>query len=147
MTEEWIDLAIENWARWGRVRRSTVRCQSIEHRYRSPQRTHWPNDAPPYEIRVVSIPSAITVEDAWKTLPFRPKMVLKWWYVLRLPVSQICRQFRRKGHPVEVRYWEEELKRAKYLLAQALEPVYPYSIAFGVASAPSGGPNSLIRAA
>ena len=123
MTKEWIDLAIENWVRWQRqgMLWHRQRCLSIEYRYRSPQRRHWPSDAPPFEIRVVSVLAAQATEDAWKTLPFVPKMVLKQWYVLKVSSRKICRSLRRKGWPVIDKDFDMEISRARLMLSQALD--------------------------
>lgn len=116
---DWIDLAIENWARWHRqsLRWGRGHCLSVEHRWRSPQ----PWDAPP--VTGLGRPSELAakaVEEAWKTLPFKTKMILKQWYVLRLSMWEIGRNLRKKGYPVQTRYWDIELQRAKYVLSLAL---------------------------
>lgn len=116
---EWIDLAIENWARWHAQSMKWYRrhCLSIEHRWRSPQ----PWDAPPLTgLGKVNELAAIAVEDEWKNLPFVPKMVLKYWYVSRYSINNICKSLRKKGFPVEPRYWDLELERAKRMLAERL---------------------------
>jgi len=117
----WLDLAIENWARWHKKRMLRLQCRSVEHTYRSPQRRHWPSDAPPFEIRMVSVLAAQEVEDAWVTLPFVPKMVLKMWFVMRRRSGVICRSLRRKGWPVMDRDFGLEVERAKAMLAQRLD--------------------------
>lgn len=115
-----IDAAIDNWARWHQqaMRWHRRSCKSLEHRYRSPQ----PWDAPPVTpLGRVDLLSAYAVEDAWKGLPFVPKMILKQWFVLRLRVSRICRSLRAKGYPVTEPDFDLEMARAKLMLGNALD--------------------------
>lgn len=119
MTPSWLDLAVENWARWhwSAMRWHRRRIRSIEGRYRSPQ----PWDAPPITpLPRVNVLAAEAVEDAWKDLPFKPKIILKQWFVLRLPLRRICRSLKAKGYPVEERYWDIEINYAKLLLGEQL---------------------------
>lgn len=119
VTAALIDLAIENWARWhwNGLRRRPRRIKSLEGRWRSPQ----PWDTPPITpLGRVDVLAAQAVEDAWQTLSFVPKMVLKQWFVLRVSLRRICRSLRVKGYPVYERYWELEIGRAKLQLADAL---------------------------
>lgn len=117
---DWIEDQIHNWVRWNDSARRWYRkrCRSIEHRYRSPQ----PWDAPPAKaLGKVDELAAKSVEDAWKTLPFVPKMVLKYWYVERWHARRIVRFFHARGRKeVDARHWDIELGRARLLLSQAL---------------------------
>jgi hypothetical protein len=122
ITREWLDVAIENWCRWhwSAMRRHKGQCKSLEAKYRSPQ----PWDAPPITpLGKVDILGAMAIEDAWKTLPFVPKIVLKQWFVLRRRSGVICRSLRSKGFPVVDRDFELEIARAKIMLAGALAEV------------------------
>ena len=123
MSEDFIDSLIENWVRWHRraLYGLRVRCVSIEHRYRSPQRNHWPDDAPPLDIRVVDVIAAQDTEEAWRMLEFVPKMILKWHYVFRRRKGSICRSLRQKKHGIEERFYDIELQRARLLLVRAFD--------------------------
>ena len=150
MTADWLDLAIENWARWHQqgMRRHPRRIKSLEGRWRSPQA--W--DAPPITpLGRVDHLAAEAVEHAWGTLPFVPKMVLKLWFVLRISAARICRSLRRNGFPVIPRDLELEIARAKLMLSEALAVLkkteYDASVAVVCEpGAPEGGHPSLREA-
>lgn len=114
-----IDNLIDNWCRWhwSAMRWHRGRCHSLESKYRSPQ----PWDAPPINPKgKVNVLDAQKVEDAWRTLSFVPKIILKQHYVFRLYSGRITRQLRKKGFPVLDKDYELELERAKNNLLQAL---------------------------
>lgn len=150
ITKEWLELAIQNWARWhwSALRRHRGHCKSLESKYRSPQ----PWDAPPITpLGKVDVLGAMAVEDAWKGLPFVPKIVLKQWFVLKRRSGVICRSLRKKGYPVLDRDFELEIARAKLMLAEGLARAEKKAdnnriAAFCEQIAPMGG-HSVLRAA
>lgn len=75
-------MRVRNWARWCKEReRSKGHCLSIEHRYRSPQRDHWPDDAPPAIQGNVDLLDAYYMEDLMRLLHWRQRLIIRLKYV------------------------------------------------------------------
>lgn len=88
---------LSNWIRWHARHRSLGRCGSLEGGWRSKQ--YW--DAPPVTpLGRVDQQAAQLVEDAWVTLDFVPKMMLKWHYIYCRTPGAIGRSLRQKGYNV-----------------------------------------------
>ena len=99
MTDEQYRLRLENWIRWARGRKygpAGARCQGIESLWRS---MNWGDIAEGPESMLqalhgpVMILDAIRVEDAWKTLPERPRGFLKYALVKAENPRKTCRRY------------------------------------------------------
>lgn len=113
------DATLENWCRWhwSGLRTRASRCMSLEHNWRPKQ--HW--EAPPVTpLGRVDQRSAQDVEEAWKTLPFLEKMLLKWHYVFKRTPGAICRSLRQRGYAVTTIRYMPLVEHSRALLTKAL---------------------------
>jgi hypothetical protein len=83
-----------NWGRAMRVKPRPGHCVSIEHRWRSPQRDHWLEQAPPTRLGPPDLDDAWCVESAWATLELPYRIVLRSHYCLQLPPVRVRRLLR-----------------------------------------------------
>lgn len=88
MSDEDLDAALENWGRFCRVTKGIRECDSLEHRYRSPQ--EWYEVVPRIPVVAADTELAILVNRAWLQMPYPYKAILCDWYVLRRDPRRTC---------------------------------------------------------
>jgi hypothetical protein len=115
-----IEWEIRNWCswHWSGMRWRRQRCSSIESRWRSPQ--PW-DCAPVVPFGKTDSVRAQEVEDVWRGLPGKTKLLLKWHYVFCLSKGSILRKLRQRGLGFPGQQFQVELDAAKYRLAMALD--------------------------
>lgn len=115
-----IDAQIENWCRWhwSAMRQRRKRCMSLERNWRSKQPEDTAAAAP---LPRVDQKAAQLVEEAWRTLPFREKMLLKWHFVFARTPGAICRSLRQRGVNLAPAGYPYAVMLAKTMLAEALD--------------------------
>lgn len=84
---------LENWGNHYRNRSALETCGSIEKRYQSNWRQWIPASEVPIPV-VIDWRDAELVEQAWRGLMFRHKMILKWFYITRRDPRSICVRLR-----------------------------------------------------
>lgn len=108
---------LSNWVRWHTRRRPVGRCGSLEGGWSSKQ--YW--DAPPRtSLGKVDELAALKVEEAWKSLVFVEKMILKWHFVFVRSPWAICRSLRQRGIQLSASQYPAALQIALDELALAL---------------------------
>ena len=108
---------LANWIRWHARRRSLGRCGSLEGGWRSKQ--YW--DAPPVTpLGKVDQMAAQMVEDAWVTLDYVPKFMLKWHYVFCRTPGAICRSMRQRGYSMAPKDYSLVLSHSRLQLLEAI---------------------------
>ena len=108
---------LQNWIRWHANRRSLGRCGSLEGGWRSKQ--YW--DAPPVTpLGKVDQMAAQMVEDAWVTLDYVPKFMLKWHYVFCRTPGAICRSMRQRGYSMAPKDYSLVLSHSRLQLLEAI---------------------------
>jgi hypothetical protein len=109
---------LENWGRWARQRSHHlyVRCGSAEKKWKSPQ-VH--DERNPFDDRdwpiSIDVLDAQAIEDAWQTLPWVPKEILKGKYVWVSWYKATCRAI--GIHP---RGYGDHLHHARMMLSRRL---------------------------
>lgn len=97
-------------------------CKSLEKRWRSPQRDHWVDDAPPARLGAPDLDDAWKVECAWGSLPKPEQIILRSRYCLNKPESRIRYIVHRQTHILIGRddfiVW---LERSHMAMSEALE--------------------------
>lgn len=91
MTDDELDLLLENWGRWCRFAKSIGMCESIERAWRTPQ--CW-EEEDPYATAPVGEGGrvqALRVNRAWLSMPDLYKRVLRDWYAFRRNPRVTCR--------------------------------------------------------
>lgn len=114
-----LDQQIENWCRWhwSVMRKRRRQCMSLEGNWRSRQPSDVATETPPARVDQAA---AMRVEDAWKTLPFREKFLLKWHYVFAHSHGTVCRDMRKHGLHLNLEMYDAILALARALLHEAL---------------------------
>jgi len=118
-----IDAALENWARWVRVRQTQGHCASIEYRYRSKLRPDetptgwgdWLTASPIPPLPPVDTLQALTVERVMRFIPEGHRKALFLFYVVRSPYRICCKRLH-LGYD----RWERFIQDARGMVANVL---------------------------
>lgn len=123
MIDTRIDEALQNWARWVRLRPHQGHCRSIEHRYKlrriDDTRYGWgawqttPVMPPLPEVDALA---ALEVERCMRFVPKGPRTALKFKYVLRAPRAWCCRRL-----VIPYDYWDTHIADAQQMVANLLK--------------------------
>lgn len=92
ISEPHLEYYLENWARWCKVKHGVATCDSIEHKWKSPQEWGAPG-APEVPRGAIDLVKARQVNVAWLAMPEPYKQVLRDDYVFKRNPRVTCRRY------------------------------------------------------